>query len=174
MDGLEPLEKEEIQKALRPLAAISTIEEEYLEAIPSSQLFDVDRDEWKLAEELNLGFEESLRVLQWHQKVVEREVEWAKSEQLTRVVGFLIKPCKNLRVIVRSLALATGLAELNGTHSQAEEARKLGVTRSLISYYVTAWADLLGIDVFNFRKSSSSRETYSAAQKKAWAKRKTK
>jgi hypothetical protein len=174
LDGLESLEKAEVQLALRHAPALSTIEEEHLEAMPSHEPFDVDRPEWILAEELNLGLEEATRVLKWHEKHVHREVEWAKAEQLTRVVGFLIKPCGNLRVIVRSLALATGLAELNGTHSQAEEARKLGVTRSLISYYVTAWADLLGIEVFNFRKASSSRETYRAAQKKAWAKRKTK
>ena len=78
----------------------------------------------------------------------------------------------NLRAVVRALALATGLAELNGTHSQAEVARELGVTRSLVSYYVTTWADLLKIGVFKFRKGSSSRETYRVAARTSWAKRK--
>ena len=101
LDGLEPLEKAEVQLALRHAPAIATIEEEQLEAMPSHEPFDVDRPEWILAEELNLGLEEAIRVLKWHERHVQREVEWAKAEQLTRIVGFLIKPCGNLRVIVR-------------------------------------------------------------------------
>ncbi len=172
LDGLEPLKREEVSAALEPVAALPTVEDEYLETFPDPDPFDVDKDEWKLAENLNLGLEEATRVLEWHQVAVAREVDWAKAEQLNLIVSFLIKPTKNLRALVRALALATGLAELNGTHSQAEVARELGVTRSLISYYVTTWADLLKIGVFKFRKASSSREIYREAAKTSWAKRK--
>ena len=146
---------------------------EYLESFPDpDSAFDVDRPEWKLAEDLRLGLEEAERVHDWHLSAIAREIEWAKAEQLNLIVSFLCKPTKNLRALVRGLALATGLAELNGTHSQAEVARELGVTRALMSYYVTTWADLLKINVFKFRKGSSSRETYRAAATKSWAKRK--
>jgi hypothetical protein len=174
LDGLEPLEAEKTRSALRGVSSLPTVEEEYLESFPdhSTEAFDVDRPEWLLAENLNLGLEEATRVLEWHQVAVAREVDWAKAEQLNLIVSFLIKPTKNLRALVRALALATGLAELNGTHSQAEVARDLGVTRALISYYVTTWADLLKINVFKFRKASSSREVYREAAKTSWAKRK--
>ena len=174
LDGLEPLEAEKTRSALRGVSSLPTVEEEYLESFPdhSTEAFDVDRPEWILAENLNLGLEEATRVLEWHQVAVAREVDWAKAEQLNLIVSFLIKPTKNLRALVRALALATGLAELNGTHSQAEVARDLGVTRALISYYVTTWADLLKINVFKFRKASSSREIYREAAKTSWAKRK--
>jgi hypothetical protein len=174
LDGLEPLEAEKTRSALRGVSSLPTVEEEYLESFPdhSTEAFDVDRPEWILAENLNLGLEEATRVLEWHQVAVAREVDWAKAEQLNLIVSFLIKPTKNLRALVRALALATGLAELNGTHSQAEVARELGVTRALISYYVTTWADLLKINVFKFRKASSSREIYREAAKTSWAKRK--
>ena len=174
LDGLEPLEAEKTRTALERVSSLHTVEEDYLESFPApaDDAFDVDRPEWILAEDLNLGLEEATRVLEWHQVAVAREVEWAKAEQLNLIVSFLIKPTKNLRALVRALALATGLAELNGTHSQAEVARELGVTRALISYYVTTWADLLKINVFKFRKASSSRETYREAAKTSWAKRK--
>ena len=175
LDGLEPLDRATIEATLAPISALSTVEAEYLESFPDpDSAFDVDRPEWKLAEDLRLGLEEAERVHAWHLSTIAREVEWAKAEQLNLIVSFLCKPTKNLRALVRGLALATGLAELNGTHSQAEVARELGVTRALMSYYVTTWADLLKINVFKFRKGSSSRETYRAAATKSWAKRKEK
>jgi hypothetical protein len=173
LDGLEPLDRATIEATLTPISALSTVDAEYLESFPDpDSAFDVDRPEWKLAEDLRLGLEEAERVHAWHLSTIAREIEWAKAEQLNLIVSFLCKPTKNLRALVRGLALATGLAELNGTHSQAEVARELGVTRALMSYYVTTWADLLKINVFKFRKGSSSRETYRAAATKSWAKRK--
>ena len=173
LDGLEPLDRATIEATLAPISALSTVDAEYLESFPDpDSAFDVDRPEWKLAEDLRLGLEEAERVHAWHLSTIAREIEWAKAEQLNLIVSFLCKPTKNLRALVRGLALATGLAELNGTHSQAEVARELGVTRALMSYYVTTWADLLKINVFKFRKGSSSRETYRAAATKSWAKRK--
>lgn len=175
LDDLEPIERANIKATLAPISSLSTAEGEYMESLPDpSSAFDVDRPEWILAEDLRLGLAEAERVYAWHLTTIAREIEWAKAEQLNLIVSFLIKPTKNLPALVRALALATGLAELNGTHSQAEVARELGVTRALISYYVTTWADLLKINVFKFRKASSSRETYREAAKTAWAKRKEK
>ncbi|MFZ4597801.1 MAG: hypothetical protein ACOYNN_04075 [Terrimicrobiaceae bacterium] len=134
--------------------------------------FDVDKPAWILAEELKLGLEDAEKVWAWYEKRLAHEVEWKKAEQLGRIVGLLCKPSRNITALVRSLALAAGLDELNGTHSQSEVARELKCTRSLISHYVTAWADLLDLDVFKFRKVSSSRETYRESAKASWAKRK--
>lgn len=173
LDGLETLDRATIEATLTPISALSTVDAEYLESFPDpDSAFDVDRPEWILAEELCLGLEDAEKVHAWHLSTIAREIQWAKAEQLNLIVSFLCKPTKNLRALVRGLALATGLAELNGTHSQAEVARELGVTRALMSYYVTTWADLLKINVFKFRKGSSSRETYRAAATKSWAKRK--
>jgi hypothetical protein len=173
LDGLEPLDRATIEATLSPISALSTVDAEYLESFADpAAAFDVDRPEWKLAEDLCLGLEDAEKVYAWHLSTISREIEWAKAEQLNLIVSFLCKPTKNLRALVRGLALATGLAELNGTHSQAEVAREIGVTRALMSYYVTTWADLLKINVFKFRKGSSSRETYRAAATKSWAKRK--
>jgi hypothetical protein len=173
LDGLEPLDRATIEATLTPISALSTVDAEYLESFADpDSAFDVDRPEWKLAEDLCLGLEDAEKVYRWHISTISREIEWAKAEQLNLIVSFLCKPTKNLRALVRGLALATGLAELNGTHSQAEVAREIGVTRALMSYYVTTWADLLKINVFKFRKGSSSRETYRAAATKSWAKRK--
>lgn len=173
LDGLETLDRATIEATLTHISALSTVDAEYLESFPDpDSAFDVDRPEWKLAEELCLGLEDAEKVHAWHLSTIAREIQWAKAEQLNLIVSFLCKPTKNLRALVRGLALATGLAELNGTHSQAEVARELGVTRALMSYYVTTWADLLKINVFKFRKGSSSRETYRAAATKSWAKRK--
>ena len=175
LDGLETLDRATIEATLTPISALSTVDAEYLESFPDpDSAFDVDRPEWILAEELCLGLEDAEKVHEWHLSTIAREIQWAKAEQLNLIVSFLCKPTKNLRALVRGLALATGLAELNGTHSQAEVARELGVTRALMSYYVTTWADLLKINVFKFRKGSSSRETYRAAATKSWAKRKEK
>jgi hypothetical protein len=83
-----------------------------------------------------------------------------------------VRPVRNLKALVRGLALAAGLDELNGTHSQAEVARELGCTRALMSHYVTMWADLLGVHVLKFRKAPGCRATYSKAAFAAWKKRK--
>jgi hypothetical protein len=183
LDGLEPLDRATIEATLTPISALSTVDAEYLESFPDpDSAFDVDRPEWKLAEDLCLGLEDAEKVYAWHLSTIAREVEWAKAEQLSHIVTVLLgrhgqkmrATNQNIRVLVNALALATGLSELNGTHSQAQVARELGVTRSLMSYYVTTWADLLKINVFKFRKGSSSRETYRASATKSWAKRKEK
>ena len=67
--------------------------------------------------------------------------------------------------MVHALAIAFGLDELNGAHSQAEIAKKLGVTRALLSHYVVGWRDILAgnvaaFDCTKFRKKNETRETY--------------
>jgi len=87
-----------------------------------------------------------------------------QAEILANVIGLLIAS-KNLTVMVHSLAIAFGMDQLNGAHSQSEIARKLGVTRALISHYVLGWRDVLaggigGFDNLTFRKHNKTRATY--------------
>jgi hypothetical protein len=88
---------------------------------------------------------------------------------LGRIIGLLLQG-NNLPVMVHALALAAGLDQLNGAHSEAEVARKLGVTRSLLSHYVVGWRDLLSgksfeFDVLKFRKRNATRKTYAEQAK---------
>lgn len=160
LDGLEPLEAEKTRSALRGVSSLPTVEEEYLETFPDPAPFDVDRDEWKLAEELNLGLEEATRVLEWHQIELARELDWEIARILSKVLSELIRPCKNIRARVYGLIFATGLDQANGLHSQAEIARELGCTRALISHYTIQWAEIIKLGIFKFRKSEDSRKTY--------------
>lgn len=85
------------------------------------------------------------------------------------IIGVLIA-AQNPGVMVHALALAAGLDQLNGVHSEAEVARKLNVTRALLSHYVVAWRDLLSgreysFDVTKFRKRNSTRATYAEKTK---------
>jgi hypothetical protein len=162
LDGLEPLEAEKTRSALRGVSSLPTVEEEYLESFPdlSTDTFDVDRPEWKLAEELNLGLEEATRVLEWHQVELARELDWEIARILSKVLSELIRPCKNIRARVYGLIFATGLDQANGLHSQAEIARELGCTRALISHYTIQWVEIIKVGIFKFRKSEDSRKTY--------------
>ena len=162
LDGLEPLEAEKTRTALRGVSSLPTVEEEYLESFPAppDDAFDVDKPEWKLAEDLNLGLEEATRVLEWHQVELARELDWEIARILNKVLSELIRPCKNIRARVYGLIFATGLDQANGLHSQAEIARELGCTRALISHYTMHWVEIIKLGVFKFRKSEDSRKTY--------------
>lgn len=134
----------------------------------------VDQPHEILAETFGISPAAAQRVLQWHESKVREELGHSKAEQLGRIVGLLIRPQKNLKTVVRALALAAGLDELNGTKSQAEVARELGCTRALVSHYVVQWADLLELDVYKYRKRGSSRPVFSEKAKEVWMKRKAK
>ena len=87
-----------------------------------------------------------------------------QAETLGAVIGSLISG-SNLQAKVYSLALAFGLDQLNGFHSQSEVARQIGCTRALISHYVVAWRDVLaggigGFDCTKFRKHNETRKTF--------------
>lgn len=99
-----------------------------------------------------------------------RQMEWrGVSLILGKIIGQLIAS-KNPAVMVHALAMAAGLDQINGAHSEAEVARKLNVTRALLSHYVVAWRDLLSgreysFDVTKFRKRNSTRATYAEKTK---------
>jgi len=122
---------------------------------------EIDREEEVIADKLGVTLEQAKAFLRIRDHACRQEMALV----LGQVLGILIA-AKNLPVMVHSLALAAGLDQLNGAHSEAEVARELGVTRALVSHYVVGWRDVLsggsgrGFDVIKFRKRNSTRATY--------------
>ena len=127
---------------------------------------EIDTEEEILADLLGITPTQARRVMVWNdqeKKKVATEVASEHQEAFGRVIAFLLQG-KNLPVMVHALAFAAGLDQLNGKKSQAQIARELDVTRSLVSHYVTGFADILGVQVTKFRKSEASREKFRQAQ----------
>jgi len=123
----------------------------------------IDTEEEILAEELECSLVIARKVLK---KMKEQQDDLAGNsrELFSRVISKLMES-SNPRVSLHGLACAGGLDELNGFRSQAEIARELGCTRSLVSHYTTAWTDYMSskdaiFSITKYRKSESSRKTF--------------
>jgi len=122
---------------------------------------EIDREDEILADRLGVTIHQARAFLAIRDAACREEMAMT----LGKVLGILIAS-KNLPVMVHSLALAAGLDQLNGAHSEAEVARDLGVTRALVSHYVVGWRDVLsggtgrGFDITKFRKRNETRETF--------------
>lgn len=122
----------------------------------------IDTPEEIAADEYGVSLAVARRILADQHKAVRA----AQGQTLGAVIGHLIAG-NNLTAKVHCLALAIGLDQLNGFHSQSEVARQLGVTRALISHYVLGWRDVLSggvgnMDCRKFRKRNDTRATYAA------------
>ena len=121
----------------------------------------IDSAEEIVADDYGVTLAVARRILSDRQDVVRR----SQAEMLAKVIGLLLQN-RNPNVQVHALAIAFGMDELNGAHSQSEIARELGVTRALISHYVLAWRDVLAggvggaFDNRTFRKRQGTRKTY--------------
>lgn len=120
----------------------------------------IDLPEEIVADDYGVTIAVARRIIVDRQDVARR----SQAEMLAKVIGLLLQN-RNPNVQVHALAIAFGMDELNGAHSQSEVARELGVTRALISHYVLAWRDVLagGIGAFDnrtFRKRQGTRKTY--------------
>jgi len=123
----------------------------------------IDSPEEILADEYGVSIAVARRILSDREDLARR----GQAQILASVIGLLIQS-RNINVQVHALAIAFGMDQLNGAHSQSEIARELGVTRALVSHYVLAWRDVLagGIGAFDnrtFRKRDSTRKTYAKA-----------
>jgi hypothetical protein len=123
----------------------------------------IDLPEEILADEYGVSIAVARRILSDREDLARR----GQAQILASVIGLLIQS-RNINVQVHALAIAFGMDQLNGAHSQSEIARELGVTRALVSHYVLAWRDVLagGIGAFDnrtFRKRDSTRKTYAKA-----------
>ena len=120
----------------------------------------IDPEDEIIADEFGVTLIQARRIIKYAQSQCRR----TQAEIIAQVIGVLIRS-KNIPVMVHALAIAFGLDELNGAHSQAEIAKKLGVTRALLSHYVVGWRDILAgnvaaFDCTKFRKKNETRETY--------------
>ena len=137
--------------------------------IPNSYVVDyaaeIDTEEEIIADQFGVSLAKARQIAKFRQDAQ----RGAEAIVLGRVIGLLLAS-RNLPVMVNALAMAAGLDQLNGAHSEAEVARSLGVTRSLLSHYVVGWRDILSgeacdFDVMKFRKRNDSRETYATKAK---------
>lgn len=120
----------------------------------------IDLPEEIAADDYGVTLAVARRIIVDRQDIVRR----SQAEMLAKVIGLLLQN-RNPNVQIHALAIAFGMDELNGAHSQSEVARELGVTRALISHYVLGWRDVLagGIGAFDnrtFRKRQGTRKTY--------------
>ena len=120
----------------------------------------IDRPEEIIADDYGVSIAVALRIMADREDLARR----GQAQLLASIIGLLIQS-RNLSVQVHALAIAFGMDQLNGAHSQSEVARELGVTRALVSHYVLAWRDVLagGIGAFDnrtFRKRQGTRQTY--------------
>lgn len=120
----------------------------------------IDTEIETLADELGITLKQAGKIIKFRDDAVRRE----QALMLGSVVGLLIR-AKNLPAMVHALAIAFGLDELNGAHSQSEIAKQIGCTRALISHYVVGWRDVLAgnvaaFDCLKFRKHDSARAIY--------------
>jgi hypothetical protein len=123
---------------------------------------EIDSEEEIIADKYGVSLDVARQIIE-ERDTLARQLQ---AEILANVIGLILRG-RNIQVMVHSLAIAFGLDELNGAHSQAEIARQLGVTRALVSHYVLGWRDVLsgGVAAFDctkFRKKNSTRATYAA------------
>lgn len=122
----------------------------------------IDTEEEIVADRYGVGLAVARRIIADRENAAKRN----EAQTLFRVISHLIAG-DDLQAKAYSLAIAFGLDQLNGFHSQAEIAKKLQCTRALISHYVLGWRDLLagGVGAFDctkFRKHNETREIYKA------------
>ena len=120
----------------------------------------IDKPEEIIADEYGVSIAVALRIIADREDRARR----GQAEILANIISYIIQS-RNPTLQVYALAIAYGMDQLNGAHSQSEVARNLGVTRALVSHYVLQWRDILagGIGAFDnrtFRKRNSTRKIY--------------
>jgi hypothetical protein len=123
---------------------------------------EIDSEEEILADELGVSIKQAQKIL----LLIEEKRHIGVALAMAKTIGFILSGGNPVAKIY-AMAFAAGLDQLNGLHSQAEAARKINVTRALLSHYVVCARDALGLaDIYKFRKCNQSRETYRKVQLK--------
>ena len=120
----------------------------------------IDKPDEIIADRIGVSLDQARQILE----IIDEEKTEYAARTLSKVIGQLIIS-KNPLIMLHALSMTAGLDLLNGARSEAEVARKLGVSRALLSHYVVAWRDLLSgrdyfFDILKFRKRNSTREIY--------------
>lgn len=121
-----------------------------------------------LADELGVSGSVARRFLAWHQKTLTETLRTREADLLGIVVGGLLA-AKNIRIASAALAFASNMAAANGLGSQAEYARKINVSRTIMSKAVLAWKRQFDLIPSPYQKTDEACATYSeVAKKKHW------
>ena len=115
---------------------------------------------------------QAIAILVWHRSEMASAETSSKALTIARVIGEMLAS-ENVQLDLNSLALATGLDQALNLGSEAEVARRLGVTRAAVCKAVGKWRDTLGYSPTKFTRSEDNRRNCSEAQSKDhWRRRK--
>jgi hypothetical protein len=113
------------------------------------------------------------RILAWHVQETAAALRTHEADMLGIVVGGLLAS-NNVQIAAAGLAFATGMDAANNLGTQAKYARKLGVSRTILSKSVKGWKRQFGLRTSHHQKSEAACATYSAVTKERhWRKAKT-
>jgi hypothetical protein len=125
-----------------------------------------------LADELGIDESVARKFLAWHEKTLAETLRTREADLLSIVVGGLLA-AKNISIAAGSLAFAANMAAANGLGCPAEYARRLGVSRTILSKAILAWKRQFGLLPSPYQKTEEACATYSeVARKKHWRKAK--
>jgi len=117
-----------------------------------------------LADMFGVSLALAARILAWHAADVTHAMLTREADLLAVVVGGLLAS-KNVRIASAGLAFASSMAAANGLGSQAEYARSIGVSRTILSKSAKAWQRQLKLHTSPFQKSEAACATYSQVAK---------
>ena len=125
-----------------------------------------------IADQFGVDLPAAARILAWHAAAMAHAMLTREADLLAVVVGGLLAS-KNVRIASAGLAFASSMAAVNGLGSQAEYARSIGVSRTILSKSAKAWQRQLNLHTSPFQKSEAACTTYSAVAKaRHWRKQK--
>ncbi|MDR0532518.1 MAG: hypothetical protein LBH01_01030 [Verrucomicrobiales bacterium] len=146
--------------------------EEVWKAQVTVDLTELDGLPEKLAERFGIPLETAQKLARWHGLVLSSEAQRYRAFLFQRLIaGFL--QAKNPKLAAAGLAFAAELNALNGLGSQAEYARKIGLSRQALSKTTKFWQTELELETSVFQKSEKACGEYARnSLTNHWRKRK--
>lgn len=133
---------------------------------------ELDGHAGPIADRFDIPLHVAREILDWHVAGVEASMRTHEADLLSIVVGGLLAS-NNIKIAAAGLAFAGGMEAANGLGSQAQYARKLGVSRTILSKAVRSWAEQLNLRTNVWQKTPEACATYSAVAKaRHWRKAK--
>ena len=132
----------------------------------------IDRPIEEIAEMFDVDLATASKIDAWHRERSREDLRRHESDLLSIVVGGLLSS-QNIKIASAGLAFATNMAATNGLGSQAEYARSIGVSRTILSKAVKAWQRQFHLHTSPHQKTESACATYShVGKEKHWRKTK--
>lgn len=104
-------------------------------------------------------------------RIDSRHAQWENAAPiLSEIISLVILPCRNLKGRILGLVFSFGLADVAngnpelGIQSMADEGRRQGVSRALLSHYKREWDNIFGRYGRVFGKSPEACEKNRAAR----------